>query len=327
MGRGASTTEATPAATPPPDGGAPTGPRSGWLGLVVVAAIALALGIGGTMLLTGARTADPPLNTRDAAAPDRTATVDPEALAGAGFENLPAPPSGVPEPPATDPIGAVVGFLTAEAAADFERSFDFLSADARAAFGGTSASWIAVHADVMPPVTGFVIGEVTSFGDGRTAVASTVGFRPSLDEVVGLVPPQAQVTWMVVEADDGTFGVDLEVSAFSPLYVSDATASDAVAAWVTSRQACGRDGEWGGTLLGVVGPVRALCGASGQITVGEPAALSSFEAAPFTAAFGEDVLAWARQIEVTGAVELRAVIAPIGTEWRVIGALPPAPGD
>lgn len=299
--------------------------RRGRWRTAAVAAAALGVGIGATLWFTSQPDPVPEVTSRGAAAPERAVELDVEALADAGFVELPAPPSEIPVAPATDAVTAVEGFLAAEAADELETSYEFLSPAAQDAFGGSPAAWVAVHADVLPPVTGYLVDSTESTGDGTSAVTSTVGFEPSIDEVIGLVPAQAEVVWTVVETD-GTFGVDIDASAFAPRYAPEADASDAVAAWVASRQRCEREGEWGGTLLGVQRPVRELCDADGQFTVGDPQPLGEMEAATFTAAFGDDALTWAREVPVTGPVELRAVVAPVGTQWRVIGALPPGVG-
>ncbi len=291
--------------------------------LAVVAVVALAVGIGATLLLTRSDPLAPSTASRGELAPARDVTLDGEALAAAGFVDLPAPPSDVATPPADDAAAAVEGFLAAEANDDLETSFGFLAPETQTAFGGSPATWIAAHADVLPPVTGFLVGEVEVIGEATSAVTSTVGFEPSLDEVIGLVPAQADVVWMVVETD-GSFGVDIDASQFAPRFAPEDDAATAASAWVASRQDCRRDGEWGGTLLGVEGPVRELCGATGQPAVGATQPLGELEANAFTAAFGEDALTWAREVPVTAPIEFRVVVAPIGTEWRVIGALAPA---
>lgn len=293
--------------------------------LVLVAALALAIGVAATLAVTRSDPPAPSVASRGETAPPREATLDADALAGAGFVELGPPPELVPQPPAADAAAAVEGFLAAEALDELTTSYEFLSPESQAEFGGSPAAWVAVHADVIPPVTGFVIGETQSGDDGTSTVTSTVGFEPSLDEVIGLVPAQAEVVWSVVRSD-GRFGVDIDASVFAPRYVPDDAAADAVADWVAARQRCERAGEWGGTLLGVEGPVRGLCDAEGEFAVGDPQPLGELEATTFTAAFGEDALTWAREVPVTGPVQLRAVVAPVGTEWQVIGALPPAPG-
>lgn len=312
----------------------PPGRRSGslwatarsitWRSVLAVVA-ALALGIAGTFVAVTMFAADggPPLppEAGTASVEDRAATSDPDRLVDAGFEDLPPPPTEPIDAPANDPATAVEGFLAAEVRNDFEGSYEFLSSD-EWAIHGSPAGWIAAHADVLPPVTGFEIDEVTEGPDGLR-VGSVVGFVPSLDEVVGLVPAQAEVAWAVVR-DGESYGVSLQNSSFAPVYVGDDAAAAATQAWVASRQACENAGEWGGALLGVQAAATALCGSSGAPEVGEPSPLPELDAAPFIVAFGEEALTWSRVVDVEAPVAMRVVLAPVGAHWRVIGVLPPA---
>jgi hypothetical protein len=49
--------------------------------------------------------------------------------------------------------------------------------------------------------------------------------------------------------------------------------------------------------------------------------LPEFESGPFVTAFGPETGSWARVVPVTAPVSLRAVVAPIGDEWVVVGVL------
>lgn len=296
-----------------------SGSRAGWV--VAVVLVIAALG-GTTLFLSGdgfGSDGDGSAAPTSSSLEDRTASSDTTALADADFRELPAPPQTIPEAPATDAAAAVEGFLIAEANADYVASYAFLTRADQQLYA-SAAAWVAEHASVMPPVTAYDLGEVSEGSDG-IQVATTVGFRPSLDEVVGLVPAQAEVVWAVQE-DDGVFGVSLERSTLTPVYLDDSGVADAAAAWVASQQDCAPAGEWGGTLLGVQGPVLELCDAPGEVRLGEVTPLGQLEATPFVTAFGEDSLSWARVVEIEAPVEFRAVLAPVGAEWRIIGALP-----
>jgi hypothetical protein len=221
---------------------------------------------------------------------------------------------------ATSPEDAVRGFLTAEQAGDYEASYDFLSDTDRAGFG-TAEGWVASHADYVPPVEGFEI----EAADAQTVV-TLVRYTPSLDAVVGLVPAQARVTWAVTEGQ--AFGIDLELTTAEALHPSDEGAPAAVLAWAEQRQACAPrpDGQWSGDLLGAPALAEALCAAAGTPAVGVPALLGPAEGAPFSATFGDEVAAWARVVPVDGPVPLRAVVAPLGDDWVVVGVLAIGPG-
>lgn len=214
---------------------------------------------------------------------------------------------------------AVEGFLTAEADEDYLESFGFLSAGDRQAFRSPEG-WVANHASLLAPITGYEIGEVRE-GDGATQVASTVSFEPSLNQVTGLTPAQAEVTWSVNPDDAGSWGVDLEASAIEPRYPSDEGAPAAVQAWAESRQAGEAEGQIE-SLLGSPTQAEALDATSGPVEVGEPAPLDDLDATTFVSAYGASADRWARVVPVTSPVELRAVVAPIGETWTVIGVLP-----
>jgi hypothetical protein len=152
-------------------------------------------------------------------------------------------------------------------------------------------------------------------------VTARVTFEPGLDEVMGLVPERARVTWATGE-EAGSWWVDLDESTFEPLHPSDETAPAAVAAWAEAHQACRPARTWDGNLRGSPALAERLCGAEGTIEVGPALPLGAADAAPFLVAFGPGASSWARVVAVTGPVQLRAVVAPIGQEWLVIGVLP-----
>ena len=52
-------------------------------------------------------------------------------------------------------------------------------------------------------------------------------------------------------------------------------------------------------------------------------ALGNPEADPYVAAFGPDVLEWARVVPVSGPAQIDVVVAPVGESWLVIGASMP----
>lgn len=232
-------------------------------------------------------------------------------------------PDDVPLPAgagAATPEAAVRGFLDAEAAQDLETSFGFLSAEERTIYG-TPTGWISAHADVIPPVTGYRLGEVTEGPDGTT-LAGTVTFSPSLDQVVGLVPAEAEVTWLVVLGPDDAWGVSVENSAFEPLYPSDDGVAPAAQAWVAARRSCEQpENEFPG-LLGPAPLVTSLCDAAGEVDVAEPEALDSATDTEISTAFGDETAEAARLVRLTGGAELGIVLVPLGDEWTVIAVVP-----
>ena len=224
---------------------------------------------------------------------------------------------------ATTPAEAIDGFLAAEAAGEVSSGFDFLS-DADRATYATPAGWEAAHAQLLPRLRSFEVGGVTESAD-RAEITASLRYTPSLDEFLGLVPAEATATWIVVRTGDA-WGVALDQSTITPVYADDATAPAAVERWAESRQQCAATGEWEGTLLGFPGLAAGLCEADGSVAVGPVAPLAEVDASALTAAFGGDVVSWARVVSVTSPVPLRAVVAPVGDEWLVVGVLGPGLG-
>ena len=283
----------------PADG---AGSRTRTLAILLATVVGLALGIGVTLALTGDddSTAVAPLEPTDPSVSTTAPGTEP-------------PPPGAA---AASPEAAVRGFLAAEIDGDLEASFGYLSAEARSSFG-SPAGWTANHAELLAPVRAYEVEEVDD-----DEVVALVTFEPGLDEVMGLVAERTRVTWATAE-QGGSWGVDLKASTLEPLHPSDETAPAAVATWAEAHQACEADPRtWEGNLRGSPALAETLCGAPGSVEVGPPLPLSAVDAAPFLAAFGPEVNDWARVVAVTAPVPLRAVVAPIGQEWLVIGVLP-----
>ncbi len=282
-------------------------PRRRSVATVVVAIVGgLALGIGLTLAFTG--------DDDQASEPVDTVPVTPPAAAD---DNS----TGTGTSAAT-PRAAVEGFLGAEIDGDLAASFGFLSTEARSRFG-SPAGWVAAHSDILPPVTGYEVQETEepSGEVDRAQVVTEVGFVPGLDEVRGLVTERATVTWATVN-DDGSWSIDLASTTVEPIYLSDESAPAAVVTWAEAHQACEPAPTWDGSLRGSPALAERLCGQEGQVEVQPPSPLTSVDSGPFLAAFGPRVGDWARVVAVTAPVELRAVVAPIGQEWLVIGVLP-----
>lgn len=280
--------------------------RPPWVTVLAVMA-GLALGIGVTVALS--RSSDN--GDRQLADLEEPATLN-EAAQG-------SPPPGAD---GSDPRAAVEGFLDAEVEQDFASSFGFLSAASRSQYGSPER-WIASHADVLPVVRDYEIEGVEDPDEpgGPTEVVALLTFESSLDQVVGLVPERLRVTW-VTTADEGTWGVDLSTSTFEPLYPPEDQAPGAVRQWAEAHQDCGPAPSWDGNLVGSPALAEGLCGTDGEVQVGNVLPLGQIEASSVLTAFGPEAVDWARVVPVTGPLDLRAVVAPIGQQWLVIGVLP-----
>jgi hypothetical protein len=297
-----------PASQPPPT--APgdqtvAGPRGSRRRDAVIVVVALLVGMGavaGFGALTGS----------DDAAP--SATIDTDV-----GQATPLPDGGgsvAPGSPAASPQAAVEAFLDAEAAGDFDTSYELLSEAQRAAYG-SAAAWTNAHADFFPVVGHRVVGTA----DG--SVTAEVEYRSGLDEVVGLVPARGVVEWALVEEADG-WSIDFDASAVTPVYPDDATAADAVAEWAAANQRCEEPVQYEGALVATADLIRtaeSLCDTDGRIDAGPARTLDEFDASPLVSAFGTDSLAWARAVDLTGPAELTVAVAPIDDRWVVVGLL------
>ena len=298
---------ASPMAPAPPRRRAPT------LLLVVLGLVA---GVAGAVLL-------PALLDRDddtpAAQTDRTVVDGPiDGPADLRPLDAEAPPgAGAPTPEA-----AVTGFLDAEVARDLQASFGFLSEEDRIAYG-SAAGWEAAHADAVPPVLGYELASAPQAAGAEASAVTMVTLEPGLDQVVGLTPARAEVTWDVRQGADGTWGVSLgDGTTFEAIHPSDEGARPAARQWVDARQRCDAPANEFGGMVGRAALADALCGADGELSVGEPGPIDDIDATTFSTAFGPETATAARLARVTGAVELGAVLAPIGDEWTVIGVVP-----
>lgn len=216
---------------------------------------------------------------------------------------------------------ALTGFLDAEVASDFTTSFGYLDDGSRSAFTSPEF-WVASHANELAPITDYEIQESTQEGEDRTLIDTSVSFVPGLDQVIGLTPARASVTWDVVRGDDGSWGVSLDSSAVRPEYPSDEGAVPAVETWAAARQSCEDPGNEWGTVVGSPSLATQLCDAGGTVALGEIEALDEAESQPVFTAFGPETVTAARVVRLSGPAEFSVVVVPIGDEWTVIGILP-----
>jgi hypothetical protein len=224
----------------------------------------------------------------------------------------------------SSPEGAVAAFLDAERDGDFAKSFALLSATEQEQSSITE--WVAGHAD-LPEILDFeIIPRAAAAAAGRAEVSARAELRAELNEVVGLIPASAELTVTTVQEADG-WRVAFAESLIDPIYLSDSTAAADVRAWVDQRAGCDPQAASSAGLLGpgAAGLVDRLCTATGTIKVESPQTLQDTpDADPYVAAFGPDVLSWARVVRVAGPTEVDVVVAPVGERWQVIGASQPA---
>ncbi len=172
---------------------------------LIVVILGLTVGIGATLLIDRYRApATEPIR--------RLAT---EAVAATTTPTTAAPDtSTAPE----SAVAAIEGFLAAEQEGTLTESFTFLSREDRQTLGSV-AGWEAAHADLLPPVETFSIRSGGKTG-GSSQVVTDVAFTPSLDEVSGLVPGDAIVTWHLVR-ESGGWRIALFETVVEPRYAPE----------------------------------------------------------------------------------------------------------
>lgn len=227
-----------------------------------------------------------------------------------------------PQGPAREPETAVAQFLAAEQRRDYAGSYGRLAASNRENIG-TMPQWVNAH-DEMPRVTGWQLQGVAEAGPGAATVTGTLALQPTLDEVGGLVPGTATASWAAVE-QDGEWFVDYDESSVLARYPSDEDAAQAVLEWAQARQRCEASGEYDGGLLGQRRLADTLCEADGSVETAAARELETPELDVLLPPFGAEAEVWGRAVDVTAPVALRALVAPLGSDWIVVGVLPPAP--
>lgn len=292
-----------------------------------VAAVAAAFALGLTVAWLGERGSGPSDRTQPAAERPVGAAPGRGDADGAAAPPTVGPGEGGPEPrsdprsepwsetasaakTATAPRDAVAGFLAAEAVDDFDASFSYLAAADQAAYAGP-ADWRAAHGR-MPDILGF---EVTAVDDDT--VTTSVTLDSALDPVLGLVPARASIAWEVVEEAAG-WRVTYGEAVVTPRYPPDAGAARAAAAWAAARQACEPDAE---IRVGSLSLPERLCGADGEVVVGEPEPLGpAGGSSDLVAAYGPEAVEWARIVPLRSPERLRLLLAPVDDTWLVVGA-------
>ncbi len=156
---------------------------------------------------------------------------------------------------------------------------------------------------------------------GSTVVA-TVQRTPELDDALGLITAGTTITLSAVE-ETGVWHIDWRnrIASAEPT-LSDARATGDVLRWAQARQACGpvANLEHATGLAGVAGFAPALCGAKGEVSVGDVASLEELDdPGLFIDAFGGDVMRWGRVVTLRAPIDMRVVVAPVGDRWVVVG--------
>jgi hypothetical protein len=155
----------------------------------------------------------------------------------------------------------------------------------------------------------------------------TLSHPAAIDPFTGLVPARTVEVWRA-SRQDGRWRVAADPVSVRAELPRDASAPEAVTAWVRRLLGCDRQGAAGlqaGTeLYGPADLAERPCRERGRWTVAAP---QSFDAAvepeAYVAAFGPEVGAWARLVPVQGPrTRFSVVVGPLGDSWRVLGTDP-----
>jgi hypothetical protein len=227
-----------------------------------------------------------------------------------------ADPAAVPvgATPADSLEAAVTAVLNAEQRGDHATSYGLLSAASRAEFA-SPADWERRRSQ-LPALTSFRVERADDAG-----VVARVEHQPGLDPFVGLSETERQ-TWTGVKTARGWL-VDGEPDREYVL-PPDTGVAPAATAWLQAVQRCDEAGAGAlqavTELFGDLSTTQGLCGSTAAVVTG---AVGPLEAGPgssdIVAQYTTDALAWSRVVRVTAPVTLGVILAPIGTDWKVLG--------
>lgn len=225
----------------------------------------------------------------------------------------PGPAAGATPQPS--PRAAAEALLKAEIVGDHTVSYRLLTSAARKDL--PASAWSRRRNEV-PAVTGFTVEKA----EGDTVV-TIVEHQPGLDPFVGLSPARERQTWRARQEGDGWL-LDPEPTV-QAMYPPAADAPPAALAWARAVQACDpaatRSHQAIDVLFGSTDAPSKLCKAGATLAVGAPAPVAAGPSSQeLVAQYGIEVLDWARAVPVTGGGRpFHAVLAPIGSVWKMIG--------
>jgi hypothetical protein len=245
----------------------------------------------------GAETGRQPPTTRSR--PSTTATTQPG--------EAPTPRASATE--------ALQALLTAEQQGDHATSYRLLDETGREDFPDLG-KWSRRRSQ-LPAITGFSIEK-----DEGGKVVAVVEHEPGLDPFIGLSAAQERQTWTATESGGGfLLAAEPDVEYVLP---PDEAAGPVVLEWAKAVQACNQEAaasvEGIQPLFGSSAGAAKLCGSTTPLTTDEIEPLDGGpRSAELVAQYSTDALAWARVVTLGGPdPEVKVVVAPIGTTWRVI---------
>ncbi len=288
---------------------------------VTIVAVGLGLGLGGTALYRSRTSSNHPSTTPSAKrfAFDQGAT--PLSAAAPSADSFPGPETEPPDAPA-----ALTAFLQAEASGRPDAAWALLDGSGHEHWP-TAPAWSAAQQDLALPVSFEVVppgGQQAGGSSEDLDVHVEVARKPSLDPFRGLVAARSAEVWRV-HAENGHWRVVATPVESRPALPPDATAPEAVKAWVDRLSACDQPGaaalQVDANLLGPADLAATPCQRKGTWTVGRSVGVDrGGDVQPLLAAYGQGAASWARLVPVTGADRnFWAEVAPVGDAWMVVG--------
>jgi hypothetical protein len=250
------------------------------------------------------------------------------ACADAGADSSRQPPTTAARPstttttqpgeaptPRASATEALQALLAAEQEGDHATSYRLLDAAGREEFSDVG-KWSRRRSQ-LPAITGFSIE-----GDENGMVVAVVEHEPGLDPFTGLSAAQERQTWTASGSGGGfLLAPEPEVDYVLP---PDEAAGPVVLEWAKAVQACNQEAagskEAVQPLFGSSAGAATLCGSTTSLTTDDVEPLDGGpRSAELVAQYSTDALAWARVVTLRGPdPEVKVVVAPIGTSWRVI---------
>src|SRR5438552_2456520 len=228
----------------------------------------------------------------------------------------PAPAVADGRTPKATPAEAVRALLAAEQQGDHDASFHLLSSMALTTHPDAE-SWGKRRME-LPEITAFTVNSTQ-----KDVVVTTVSHDPGLDPFVGLRAAHDTQRWTVTK-ERGGWLVDAEPQISFDL-PSDGTAPVVALQWAKAVQACDQSKATAlqvePDLLGTPAGPLGLCKSTSTLKASKPAPTSPGPgSAELVSQYGDSALSWSRTVEIDGGpTAVSVVLAPIGSNWRVLG--------
>lgn len=243
---------------------------------------------------------------------------DPAALdVGEGRDVL---AEAIPEAPhrqqgAPSPADAVAQFLDAEAADDWDTSYELLSLEDRSRFRSPE-TWASRRDGLLGSIESW-----TWTDDGPAdPPATTITVTPVVSGTNGIKPPESEAVWAAVDEDG--WRVSLGGSVITPTLPPADEAVDVARAWLLSG--CGESsGSSDDVFVGSHPSVTADVCRIGEIEPGiEPERPTGRAAAELSVSFGPTAVDNVLAVPLAEPIDTSIIVVPRAEGWAVLDVLP-----